>query len=255
MLTAEAYAGGFRLHGMSPWVTGGAAADVIVIAATLVEHGEATDRQLLVAVPTDLPGITVADPLPLIGVTASSTGPVHLDGVEVSEEWLIAGPVANVMASGLGGSTGGYETSTLAIGLAQAAINFLAEEAAKRDDLMEPMLALRAEHAQLRDDLLTSVAAGGSPVERQASRSSLRESCPRYRRNQFVSVRTAWCCVRPKQRCRRPRVGLCRRASGGAMVPRGVVLLGVELSTTGGGGELVRVGGHRVLIILSAQNC
>ena len=157
VLTAEAIAGGFRLDGMSPWVTGGAAADVIVTAATLVERGEATDRQLLIALPTDLPGVAVADPLPLIGVNASSTGPVHLNSVEVSDDWLIAGPVANVMASGLGGSTGGYETSTLAIGLAQAAIDYLASEAAKRDDLTEPMLALRAEYDGLLDDLLKAV--------------------------------------------------------------------------------------------------
>ena len=42
------------------------------------------------------------------------------------------------MASGLGASTGGYETSTLAIGLAQAAIDFLADEAAQRPDLDGP---------------------------------------------------------------------------------------------------------------------
>ena len=45
------------------------------------------------AVPTDLPGVSVAEPLPLVGVAASSTGPVHLTDVEVSNEWLIAGPV------------------------------------------------------------------------------------------------------------------------------------------------------------------
>lgn len=157
VLTAEEYSGGFRLNGMSPWVTGGAAADVIVIAATLVERNEATDRQLLIAVPTNSPGVMVADPLPLIGVSASSTGPVHLDGVEVSNEWLIAGPIANVMASGLGASTGGYETSTLAVGLAQAAIDYLAAEAAKRGDLIEPMTALRAEHSRLLEDLLRVV--------------------------------------------------------------------------------------------------
>ena len=131
---------------MSPWVTGGAAADVITIAATLVENGEATERQLLMAVPTDTPGLSIAEPLPLIGLTASSTGPVLLDNAEVSDEWLIAGPAPNVMSSGLGGVTGSYETSTLAAGLAQAAIGFLAAEAAKRPDLLEPMTALRAEH-------------------------------------------------------------------------------------------------------------
>jgi alkylation response protein AidB-like acyl-CoA dehydrogenase len=154
VLTAEAMAGGFRLEGMSPWVTGGAAADVIVTAATFVEGGKPTDKQLLIAVPTNLAGVRVADSLPLIGVTASSTGPFYFDGVEVSEDWLIAGPVANVMASGLGASTGGYETSTLALGLARAAIEFLMAEAAQREDLMEPALALREEHARLLNDLL-----------------------------------------------------------------------------------------------------
>jgi alkylation response protein AidB-like acyl-CoA dehydrogenase len=154
VLTAEAIPGGFRLDGMSPWVTGGAAADVIVMAATLVENGSATDRQMLIAVPTDTAGVAVADPLPLIGVSASSTGPVHLKGVEIAEEWLIAGPVENVMSSGLGASTGGYETSTLAVGLAAAAINFLAAEASKRPDLTGPTTALRAEHSSLLNDLL-----------------------------------------------------------------------------------------------------
>lgn len=127
---------------------------MIVLAATLVESGEATDRQLLVAAPTDIAGLSVAEPLPLIGVSASSTGPVNLHGAEVSDEWLIAGPTPNVMASGLGASTGGYETSTLAVGLAQAAIDYLAAEAAKRPDLLEPALALRTEHATLLEDLV-----------------------------------------------------------------------------------------------------
>jgi alkylation response protein AidB-like acyl-CoA dehydrogenase len=154
VLTAETVPGGFRLAGMSPWVTGGAAADVFVLAATEVEDGEPTDRQLLAAIPGDAPGLTVAAPLPLIGVSASSTGPVQLEGVEVASDWLIAGPMHNVMASGVGASTGGYETSTLAIGLAQAAIDYLADEATRRSDLRPPMTALRAEHARLLEDLL-----------------------------------------------------------------------------------------------------
>ena len=157
VLTAEAIPGGFRLNGMSPWVTGGAAADVIVLAATLVEKGEATDRQLLMAVPTDTPGLSIAEPLPLIGVSASSTGPVLLDKPKSPTNGSSPDRLPNVMSSGLGASTGGYETSTLAVGLAQAAIDFLAAEAAKRPDLSEPMSALRAEHASLMADLLAVV--------------------------------------------------------------------------------------------------
>ena len=170
VLTAEAIPGGFRLDGASPWVTGGAAADVIVVAATLVERGEATDRQLLIATPGDSPGLSVAQPLPLIGLTASSTGPVHLSGVEVSDDWVIAGPVANVMSSGLGASTGGYGTSTLAIGLAKSAIDFLSDEASRRTDLQAPAAALREEHKLLLDDLL-----GAARGESGCTKESIRQ--------------------------------------------------------------------------------
>ncbi|MCI0334211.1 MAG: acyl-CoA/acyl-ACP dehydrogenase [Planctomycetes bacterium] len=175
VLAAQTIPGGFRLNGMSPWVTGGAAADTIVLAATLVTglseagYSSVTDEQLLLAVPTDLPGISVAEPLPLIGVEASSTGPVHLRDVEVSDEWLIAGPMRHVMASGVGAGTGSYETSTLAIGLAKAAIDFMADEATRRADLEQPMTALLSEHDQLFEELLAAVAAGDSPAHRQAS--------------------------------------------------------------------------------------
>jgi alkylation response protein AidB-like acyl-CoA dehydrogenase len=169
VLTAERTANGFRLDGMSPWVTGAAAADVIVLAATLVENAEPTDKQLLIAAPTDTAGLSVDDPLQLVGVSASSTGPVHLDGAEVSEKWLIAGPMPDVMSSGLGGATGSYETSTLAVGLAQAAIDFLAAEATKRADLTEPMLALRAEHSRLLNDLL-SIARGSASCSKESIR-------------------------------------------------------------------------------------
>jgi alkylation response protein AidB-like acyl-CoA dehydrogenase len=157
VLTAQETATGFRLDGLSPWVTGGAAADVTVIAATLVEGGTATDRQLLIAVPRETAGFAAAEPLSLVGLSASSTGPVHLDGVELSREWLIAGPAQNVMQSGVGGSAGGYETSALAIGLARGAIQFLANEATRRGEIQEPLDALTAEHRRLVDDLLALV--------------------------------------------------------------------------------------------------
>jgi alkylation response protein AidB-like acyl-CoA dehydrogenase len=157
VLAAEATADGFRLDGMSPWVTGGAGADVLVLAATLVENHQATDRELLLAVPTNLPGLRVDAPLPLVGLTASSTGPVRLEGVEVSQNDVIAGPAVNVMQSGTGGNTGGYETSALALGLARAAVDFLAGESAKRPELSAAHTALLQEHSVLMDDLLALV--------------------------------------------------------------------------------------------------
>jgi alkylation response protein AidB-like acyl-CoA dehydrogenase len=176
VLTAEETAGGFRLDGLSPWVTGAAAADAIVIAATLVENGEPTDRQLLVAVPKDAPGLTAAEPMRLVGLSASSTGPVELRGVEISRDRLIAGPSPNVMQSGVGGNAGGYETSALAIGLARAALEFLAGEAARRSEIQVPLDALTTEHRQLEDDLLALVRGDAA-----CSKESLRQ-----RANTFV---------------------------------------------------------------------
>jgi alkylation response protein AidB-like acyl-CoA dehydrogenase len=169
VLAAQETANGFRLDGMSPWVTGGAAADVIVAAATIVEHGEPTDREMLIAVPKNLSGINVPPPLPLVALTASATGPVEFHGVEIGREWVISGPAANVMAGGTGGSTGGYETTALALGLAKAAIDYLGEEAAKRPDLLQPHDALADEHAKLVDDLL-SVVRGDSRCTKESIR-------------------------------------------------------------------------------------
>jgi alkylation response protein AidB-like acyl-CoA dehydrogenase len=169
VLAAEETTAGFRLDGMSPWVTGGAAADVIVAAVSLVENGAPTDRELLIAVPTNLSGIEVPPPLPLVALTASATGPVEFHGTDVPREWLIAGPAANVMGSGVGGSTGGYETTALALGLAKAAIGYLGNEAAKRPDLMQPHDALADEHGKLVDDLL-SVVRGDSRCTKESIR-------------------------------------------------------------------------------------
>jgi hypothetical protein len=66
------------------------------------------------------------------------------------------------MQGGIGAKTGGYETSTLAIGLASAAIGYLSHEAEKRDELVPPKEALQQECSALREDLLRI--ASGEPA-------------------------------------------------------------------------------------------
>lgn len=149
--------GGFVLDGFSPWVTGAQAADMIVTGATLED-----DRQILVALPTDLPGVSMPAPAELVGLSASRTGPVKCDAVGVPRELVLAGPVAEVMRQGSGANTGGLQTSTLAVGLAAAAITFLEGEARARPDLRPPGEALRTEWTRLRDDLCRM--AEGEPV-------------------------------------------------------------------------------------------
>lgn len=140
---------GFVLDGFSPWVTGAPFAQTVVTGATL-EDG----RQILVALPTDLPGVSTPEPPALVGLSASQTGQVRCDRVEVARERLLAGPVENVMRTGAGAKTGGLQTSTLAIGLSRAAVAFLANEAAERPDLTPAAEALRADCDRVCGDLL-----------------------------------------------------------------------------------------------------
>ena len=147
----------FILSGYSPWVTGAAHASTVVTGAVLDDG-----RQILLALPTLLPGVTVPPPARLVGLSASHTGEVRLDEVRVSREWLLAGPVENVMKIGVGAGTGGLQTSTLAIALAGAALDYLEHEAIQRPDLAGPAAELRGEQSELSTTLLAL--AGGQPV-------------------------------------------------------------------------------------------
>ncbi len=149
VLRARPVERGYVLSGFSPWVTGAAHAETVVLGATLPDR-----REILVALPMDLPGANAPAPPQLVGLTSSHTGPVEVDEVEVGESRLVAGPVENVMSSGSGAGTGGLQTSTLAIGLARAAIDFVFQEAEKRPELNDPAEKLRRDHAALEDDLL-----------------------------------------------------------------------------------------------------
>ena len=149
VMQAEETTDGFVLDGYSPWVTGGEYAQHVVIGATLGDG-----RQILVALPSDLPGVTVPPSPPLVALSASHTGPVHCQRVQVDRRWLLAGPVHDVMKLGAGAKTGGLQTSTLAVGLTRAALAYLEGEAEKRTDLAEPTVAFREELSYLEHALL-----------------------------------------------------------------------------------------------------
>jgi alkylation response protein AidB-like acyl-CoA dehydrogenase len=140
--------GGYVLDGYSPWVTGAEFAQHVVLGATLDDG-----RQILMAVPTDLPGVRADRSPQLVGLSASRTGPVTLQSVFVPDKWLLAGPVHEVMKQGVGAQTGGSQTSALAIGLASAAIDFVARQSVERSELTEPAEALVEE----RDELFTAM--------------------------------------------------------------------------------------------------
>ena len=76
--------------------------------------------------------------------------------MQIDRKWLLAGPIENVMSEGIGARTGGLQTSTLAIGLAGAAIDFIFTESENRTALSPPVQALHKEWEALRELLLQS---------------------------------------------------------------------------------------------------
>jgi alkylation response protein AidB-like acyl-CoA dehydrogenase len=157
VLAARETGAGFVLDGYSPWVTGAAHADHVVVGATLEDS-----RQILIAVPRDIAGVQTPPHAQLLALTASHTGPIEFRNVEIGREWLLDGPDENVMAGRSGTKTGGLQTSALAIGLSAAAIDFLHHESEARPDLSEPTANLRQDHTELERDLLGT--AGGDNV-------------------------------------------------------------------------------------------
>jgi len=157
VLAARTDGDGFILDGTIPWVTGAVEADFIVTGATCDDG-----RQILALLPAKAPGVTPLAPARLVGLTATCTGEVRCEGVRLSGEWLLDGPVEGVLTRGRGAGTGGLQTSALAIGLASAAIGYLESQAADRPDLVPAAAALRSEHYALEAELLTLAA--GTPA-------------------------------------------------------------------------------------------
>ena len=158
VLAAEPVSGGYLLEGYSPWVTGARFADYVVLGAQLSD-----ERQLLACVSTGDPGVQTPAAAELVALGASQTGSVQCKQVFVPESDVLAGPIPNVMASGVGASTGGLQTSALALGLAAQAIDFLDDEAHRRDDLAPAAESLRSQWDAAYNDLLLLASAEADP--------------------------------------------------------------------------------------------
>jgi alkylation response protein AidB-like acyl-CoA dehydrogenase len=163
-LVAELAGDSVVLHGAMPWVTGAAQADHFVTGAML-EDG----RQVLAALPSDLPGVRVGPPLDLMALQGSLTAEVRCENVRLDRRWLLAGPAERVMATGRGG-TGGLETSCLALGLAGASIDYLHGEAIARPELRANAASLEQVRRSVRQELHQLAHTGSTPETAAALR-------------------------------------------------------------------------------------
>lgn len=128
-LRAHHTADGWRLDGHTPWVTGAAYADWLVVGATADDGG-----QLLFAVERAADSVVPGPGLEMLALSASCTDRVHFHQTLVADEQRLAGPVSQVLLepAGRGGGVGGLATSALALGLSRRAIDGLIEEQRKQ---------------------------------------------------------------------------------------------------------------------------
>ena len=156
VLSAIENEGGIRVSGMSPWVTGGNGADWVLMGGSMVDDaGIADGREVLFLVKSENENVVVKDGFDLVALSGSHTGVVEVHDVFVPDSDIAAGPIEEVLASN-GGGAGSLQTSVLALGLAEAAIDFIESEAANRSDLAPAQTSLRRQHKSICRDLFAA---------------------------------------------------------------------------------------------------
>jgi butyryl-CoA dehydrogenase len=136
-IAVETAPGAYRFDGAIPWVTAAERAQLLVTGAVFGDG-----RKLLVALPTNRPGVVVRPPLALAALQASCTSEVVLEGVEISAADVLAGPALDVMSQPGAVGTAGLETSALALGQAHAALSALVRIAPPQIELAESLEVL-----------------------------------------------------------------------------------------------------------------
>lgn len=156
-MRARRVEGGFVVEGFSPWVTGSPHADTILMGAVLPDAKQILfigRRNQIEEQIAAQPGFQSAPPQQLMALTGSQTGAVHVSDLFVPDSDIVNGPVGNVIKVAAGAMTGGLQTSTLAIGHASAAVQFICNEAEKRADLQATAAEFSAQLAEARSQLL-----------------------------------------------------------------------------------------------------
>lgn len=141
----------WKLSGVVPWVTATTQSEAIVVGACDSQNPK---LQYLFLIPTNNPAIVRGPGMELLALSDSCTDEVVLTDVQVSEEYLLHGPIENVMAASQTTGAGGLQTSALALGLAARAIDWIQHQSNNRKSLEIHADNLSNRWIQLVDELL-----------------------------------------------------------------------------------------------------
>jgi len=166
-MTATADGDSFRLNGFMPWVTSAIKCQYIVTGAVLPDR-----RQILAAVPTDLPGLVIAEPFKLMAMEGTLTSEVRCKDAVVERRYLLRGPAEKVLAT-----RSGLKPALVAasgVGLAQSMLEEIRQHAGPAGGMLAGMAdELGRRHQQTRKRVF-DFAASADALTAETKKSEIR---------------------------------------------------------------------------------
>jgi butyryl-CoA dehydrogenase len=157
---AERIDGGWRITGQKQWISlGNYAAFALVFAQTDPEQGHRGLGAFLV--PTDTPGFSSSEIHGKLGLHASDTAELALDGVEVGDDALLGevGDGFKVAMSAL--DSGRFSVAAGCVGICQGCVDASTAYAKEREQFGRPIAAFQLVQAMIADMVVDVHAARG----------------------------------------------------------------------------------------------
>jgi butyryl-CoA dehydrogenase len=157
---AERIDGGWRISGQKQWISlGNHAAFALIFAQTDPELGHRGLGAFLV--PTDSPGFSASEIHGKLGLHASDTAELVLDGVEVGDDALLGaiGDGFKVAMTAL--DSGRFSVSAGCVGICQGCVDASTAYAKEREQFGRPIAAFQLVQAMIADMVVDTQAARG----------------------------------------------------------------------------------------------
>jgi alkylation response protein AidB-like acyl-CoA dehydrogenase len=157
---AERTDGGWRISGQKQWISlGSHAAFALIFAQTDPELGHRGLGAFLV--PTDSPGFSASEIHGKLGLHASDTAELALDGVEVGDDALLGdvGDGFKVAMTAL--DSGRFSVSAGCVGICQGCVDASTAYAKEREQFGRPIAAFQLVQAMIADMVVDTHAARG----------------------------------------------------------------------------------------------
>jgi butyryl-CoA dehydrogenase len=157
---AEKLDGGWRISGQKQWISlGNHAAFALIFAQTDPELGHRGLGAFLV--PTDSPGFAASEIHGKLGLHASDTAELALDGVEVGDDALLGAVGDGFKVAMTALDSGRFSVSAGCVGICQGCVDASTDYTKEREQFGRPIAAFQLVQAMIADMVVDTHAARG----------------------------------------------------------------------------------------------